>query len=202
MLEYEALSWWYKAVGFKGGVTHCAMRKVITKIGRSVPNHKCCLLTTLPLSLGSCLTQADAGFLTAAAQNSAGATHTAITRHRDGTRRLQHCVSSTAQQHLTHATSGITSSTIRTSGRRRVGVPDTARGGGGGRRGLPPALPWQPLCPPNHVQGREDVPTCSAGTSLQGKTERRRHLTKFPKPLTAGSPTPSPGTASGILGRP
>lgn len=57
---------------------HCAVLKVITKIGESVPNYKRCLLTTLPSSLGSCLTQADAGFLTAAAQNPAGATHTDI----------------------------------------------------------------------------------------------------------------------------
>ena len=42
------------------------------------------------------------------------------------------------------------------------------------------ALPRQPLCPPNRVQGREDVPARGAGTSLQGKTKRRHRLTKFP----------------------
>lgn len=64
------------------------------------------------------------------------------------------------------------------------------------------ALPRQPLCPPNRVQGREDVPARGAGTSLQGKTKRRHQLTKFPNPRTAGSPTPSPRTASGRLGSP
>lgn len=41
-------------------------------------------------------------------------------------------------------------------------------------------LPWQPLRPPDPVQGREDIPTGSAGTSLHENTRESHYLMKLP----------------------
>ena len=45
-----------------------------------------------------------------------------------------------------------------------------------------PALPRQPPCPPDPVQGREDVPTCRAGAGLRGKTKEKPSFHETPQP--------------------
>lgn len=55
-------------------------------------------------------------------------------------------------------------------------VPAQATGGRAAKRGREAvehsflSLPWQPLCPPDPVQGREHIPTSGAGTSLHNRT--------------------------------